>query len=73
MGSRPAPRAGVPAPKWLCPCELPPRAGGAGSKVGARSSMWAATGRCYSFDSFTGFVLSLSTFDAFTDSVDKGT
>lgn len=71
MGSPPAPHSYVPAPKWLCPCELPPRAGGAGSKVGVRSAKQGATGRCYSFDSFTDFVLSLSTFDAFT--VDKGT
>lgn len=72
MGSRPAPHSSVPAPKCLCPCELPPRAGGAGSKVGLRSAVQGATCRCYSFNSFTDFVWSLSTFDAFTASIDKG-
>lgn len=70
-GCYPAPHSGVPAPKWLWPCELPPRAVGAGSKAGVRSALWGATGRCYSFYSFNDFVLSLSTFDDFTASVDK--
>lgn len=59
--------------KWPCACGFPPRAGGAGSQVDVRSAKLGSAGGCYSFDSIADLVLSLSMFDAFTASVDKGT
>lgn len=67
-------------PKFLCPFTkvalplwAPAQGWGCWIKGRCETEMWGATGRWYSFDIFTSFVLSLSAFDAFTASVDKGT